>query len=51
MALIWGFGAPLMIGAREKYSSFIHNQINAFFVNNCSFEFKKRVRAEVFPNQ
>jgi len=23
MALIWGFGAPLTVGARDKYSAFV----------------------------
>lgn len=50
MALVWGFGAPLLVGARDKYSAFIQVMIQQHFTDNSSYKFKKRIRNEVFPN-
>ena len=44
MALVWGFGAPLTVPARAKYSVFIHDTIKKLFSSqSCSFEFKRRI--------
>lgn len=44
MAVIWGFGAPLTVPARAKYSAFIHEFIKKVFDKQfCSFVFKKRI--------
>ena len=44
MALVWGFGAPLTVQARSKYSVFINDSIKKIFSStNCSFVFKKRI--------
>jgi hypothetical protein len=50
MGLIWGFGASLTVGARPKYSLFLHEQIaRVFQPSSCNFEFKKRVEMQLFP--
>lgn len=50
MALIWGFGAPLMGAARPKYSLFLNELIPKLFsANNSPFEFKKRIEMQLFP--
>lgn len=52
MALIWGFGAPLTSPARPKYSMFLHEVIHKVFdPNECSFEFKKPLDIEKFPQK
>ena len=44
MAVIWGFGAPLTVPAREKYSVFVNDTIKKIFSNtSCSFVFRKRI--------
>ena len=44
MALVWGFGGPLTVPARSKYSVFINDSIKKIFSStNCSFVFKKRI--------
>lgn len=49
MALIWGFGAPLLVLARDNYSRFIQDIVKKQFIDNCDFKFKKRVKHECFP--
>lgn len=50
MALIWGFGAPLLITARDNYSQFIQKILRTKFLESCDFKFKKRVKLESFPS-
>ena len=49
MALIWGFGAPLLVPARDNYSAFVQGLLKRHFLDNCDFKFKKRVKQECFP--
>ena len=46
MALIWGFGAPLTIPARTKYSLFINTMIKKIFSR---FALRKRIDQSQFP--
>lgn len=50
MAVIWGFGAPLTIPARTKYSVFINAMIKKIFSSPDSrFVFRKRIDQSQFP--
>ena len=50
MALVWGFGAPLTIPARNKYSLYINNMIKKVFSSSDNrFAFRKRIDQSQFP--
>jgi dynein heavy chain len=50
MAIVWGFGAPLTVPARGKFSVFVNDTIKKVFsAAGCSFAFKKRIDQSQFP--
>lgn len=51
MALVWGFGAPLVVSARDAFSTFIQQTVEKQFLDDCKFKFKKRIKSETFPQK
>ena len=50
MAIVWGFGAPLTVPARAKFSAFVSDTIKKVFSPaGSSFAFKKRIDQSQFP--